>query len=96
MTKYEVMIVLDTSLSSDKVASFIDKVTNIIKKDKGTVDFVDNWGKRTLAYEIKDKTDGNYLVINYSSLADTSKELDRQLHLDDSVLRFKIFNNTKI
>ncbi|MDR3128026.1 MAG: 30S ribosomal protein S6 [Bifidobacteriaceae bacterium] len=92
MIKYETMIILDSKLNADKISGFIDKVTKIITKDKGVVDYVDNWGKRTLAYEIKKQVDGNYIVINYTAPTDTSKELDRQLHLDDSVIRFKIFN----
>ncbi|MDR2799613.1 MAG: 30S ribosomal protein S6, partial [Bifidobacteriaceae bacterium] len=54
-------------------------------------DHVDNWGKRTLAYEIKKQNDGNYVLFEYTAESKTSKEIDRQLHLDDQVLRFKIF-----
>ncbi|MDR2748654.1 MAG: 30S ribosomal protein S6 [Bifidobacteriaceae bacterium] len=96
MIKYEMMTILDSSLNSEKVSDFIDKVSTVIKSDKGTVDHVDNWGKRTLAYEIKKHNDGNYVLFEYTAQPKTSKEIDRQLHLDDQVLRFKIFNKENV
>jgi small subunit ribosomal protein S6 len=54
------------------------------------VDKVDLWGKRRLAYDIKKKSEGIYAVVNFSAESATAKELDRQLGLNESILRTKL------
>jgi small subunit ribosomal protein S6 len=87
---YEVMVILDPSLEERTVQPSLDKYLNVIRKDGGTVDNVDEWGRRSLAYEINKKAEGIYAVINLTAEPATVKELDRQLGLNDSVLRTKV------
>ena len=90
MRNYEVMVILDPSLEERTVEPSLDKYLNVIRKDGGSVESVDVWGKRRLAYEIKKQAEGIYAVINLTAEPATVKELDRQLGLNDSVLRTKV------
>ena len=90
MRQYEVMIILDGNLDERTVAPSLDTFLNVIRKDGGSVDKVDVWGKRRLAYEINKQTEGIYAVIELKAEPDTVKELDRQLGLNESILRTKV------
>ena len=90
MREYEVMVILDPSLEERTVQPSLDKYLNVIRKDGGSVESVDVWGRRRLAYEIKKQAEGIYAVINLTAEPATVKELDRQLGLNDSVLRTKV------
>jgi small subunit ribosomal protein S6 len=87
---YEVMVILDPSLEERTVQPSPDKYLNVIRNDGGTIDNVDVWGRRRLAYEINKQAEGIYAVINLTAEPATVKELDRQLGLNDSVLRTKV------
>ena len=90
MRAYEVMVILDPSLEERTVGPSLDKYLNVIRKDGGSVESVDIWGRRRMAYEIKKNQEGIYAVINLSAEPDSVKELDRQLTLNESVLRTKV------
>ena len=90
MRAYEVMVILDPSLEERTVEPSLDKYLNVIRKDGGTVDKVDVWGRRRLAYEIRKNAEGIYAVINLNAEPDTVKEFNRQLGLNESVLRTKV------
>ncbi|BDI24193.1 30S ribosomal protein S6 [Herbiconiux sp. L3-i23] len=88
--KYELMVILDPEIDERTVAPSLDKFLNVIRNDGGTVDSVDIWGRRRLAYEIKKKSEGIYAVVNLTATSDSTKELDRQLNLSEAVLRTKV------
>lgn len=90
MRQYELMIILDSSLDERTVAPSLDTFLNVIRKDGGSVDKVEVWGKRRLAYEINKQAEGIYAVVQLTSEPDSVKELDRQLGLNESVLRTKV------
>jgi len=90
MRQYELMIILDPDLEERTIQPSLDKFLSVVTKDKGTVDNVDLWGKRRLAYDIKKKSEGIYAVVNFSAESATAKELDRQLGLNESILRTKL------
>jgi len=90
MRQYELMIILDPEIEERTVAPSLDKYLSVIKTDGGSVDKVDIWGRRRLAYDIKKKSEGIYAVVDFTSTSDTAKELDRQLGLNEAVLRTKI------
>jgi small subunit ribosomal protein S6 len=87
---YEVMIILDPSLEERTVEPSLDKYLNVIRKDGGSVESVDVWGRRRMAYEIKKNQEGIYAVVTLNAEPDSVKELDRQLTLNESVLRTKV------
>jgi small subunit ribosomal protein S6 len=84
------MVILDPEIDERTVAPSLDKFLNVIRNDGGTVDNVDIWGRRRLAYEINKKTEGIYAVVNLTASADATKELDRQLKLSEAVMRTKV------
>ena len=88
--QYELMVILDPEIDERTVAPSLDKFLNVIRNDGGTVDNVDIWGRRRLAYEINKKTEGIYAVVNLTASADATKELDRQLKLSEAVMRTKV------
>jgi small subunit ribosomal protein S6 len=87
---YEVMVILDPSLDERTVAPSLDTYLNVVRQDGGQVESVDVWGKRRLAYEIQKNAEGIYAVIDLRAEPATVKELDRQLSLNESVLRTKV------
>lgn len=90
MRAYEVMVILDPNLDERTVEPSLDKYLNVIRKDGGSVDNVDVWGRRRLAYEIDKFAEGIYAVVGLNAEPDTVKEFDRQLGLNESVLRTKV------
>ena len=90
MRQYELMVILDPELDDRTVAPSLDKFLTVVTKDKGTVDNIDIWGRRRLAFEIKKKAEGIYAVIDLTAEPAVVKELDRQLTLNESVLRTKV------
>ncbi len=87
---YEVMVILDPSLEERTIEPSLDKYLNVIRKDGGSVDKVDVWGRRRLAYEVKKNAEGIYVVISLQAEPATVKEFDRQLTLNESILRTKV------
>jgi small subunit ribosomal protein S6 len=90
MRQYEMMIILDPSLEERTVQPSLDQFMTVITSAGGTVDKIDVWGRRRLAYEIDKKSEGIYTVVELKAEPETVKELDRQLNLNEAVLRTKI------
>jgi small subunit ribosomal protein S6 len=90
MRRYEMMIILDPALEERTVAPSLDQFLKVITGSGGTVSKVDVWGKRRLAYEIDKKSEGIYTVVDLLAEPDAVKELDRQLNLNEAVLRTKV------
>ena len=90
MRHYELMVILDPDLEERTVAPSLDKFLNVVRKGGGTVENVDIWGRRRLAYEIRKKSEGIYAVVDMNTEPDVAKELDRQLNLNEAVLRTKL------
>ena len=90
LRQYELMIILDPEIEERTVAPSLDKYLTVIKTDGGTVDKVDIWGRRRLAYDIQKKSEGIYAVVDFTATPATAKELDRQLGLNEVVLRTKV------
>ena len=90
MRRYEVMIILDPDLEERTVAPSLDTFMNVIRQGGGSVEKVDIWGRRRLSFEIKKKAEGIYAVVNFTAEPATAKELDRQLGLNESVMRTKL------
>ena len=88
--QYELMVILDPEIDERTVAPSLDKFLNVIRNDGGTIDNVDIWGRRRLAYEIQKKSEGIYAVVNFTATSEATVELDRQLKLSEAVLRTKV------
>ncbi|HSK25601.1 MAG TPA: 30S ribosomal protein S6, partial [Jiangellales bacterium] len=90
MRRYEVMVILDPELEERTVAPSLETYLNVIRQSGGSVEQVDVWGRRKLAYEINKRSEGIYAVIDLQATPETVAELDRQLRLNESVLRTKV------
>ncbi|MGC5627796.1 30S ribosomal protein S6 [Georgenia sp. Z1344] len=90
MRQYELMIILEPEVDERTVAPSLDKLLSVVTTGGGTVDTIDIWGKRRLAYEIDKRTEGIYAVVDMTTTPEVAKELDRQLGLNEAVLRTKL------
>ena len=88
--QYELMVILDPEIDERTVAPSLDKFLNVIRNDGGSIDNVDIWGRRRLAYEINKKSEGIYAVVNFTANSSATVELDRQLKLSEAVMRTKV------
>ena len=95
MRAYEVMVILEPSLDERTVAPTLDKFLKVITTDGGTVENVDVWGRRRLAYEVNKNAEGIYAVVNLTAEPKTVLELDRQLGLNEQILRTKVIRPSK-
>jgi len=90
MRHYELMVILDPSLDERTVQPSLETFLNVIRSDGGSVEKIEVWGKRRLAYEINKNAEGIYAVLEVACEPATITELDRQLGLNESVLRTKV------
>jgi small subunit ribosomal protein S6 len=90
MRHYEVMVILDPDLEERAVSPLIENFMTVVRNGGGKVEKVDTWGRRRLSYEINKKPEGIYSVIDLNATPEVVKELDRQLNLNESVLRTKV------
>ncbi|MEW1861186.1 30S ribosomal protein S6 [Streptomyces sp. NBC_00669] len=90
MRHYELMLILDPDLEERAVSPLIESFLSVVRGGGGSVEKVDTWGRRRLAYEINKKPEGIYSVVDLKATPEVVKELDRQLNLNESVLRTKV------
>ena len=90
MRHYELMVILDPELEERTVTPSLETYLKIIKDSGGSVDKIDVWGKRRMSFEINKKPEGIYAVVDMHCEPAAIKELDRQLNLNESVLRTKV------
>ncbi|MBQ4527623.1 MAG: 30S ribosomal protein S6 [Clostridia bacterium] len=86
INNYETIFVIDASLPEDQITAISEKFQAMIAAN-GTVESVDVWGKRRLAYEIDYKTEGYYVLVNFASEAEFVAELERVYNITDGILR---------
>ena len=90
MRRYEMMIILDPGLEENTVQPSLEQFLNVVTSEGGSVDKVDVWGRRRLSYDIEKKSEGIYAVVDMRAEPGTVQELDRQLSLNEAVLRTKV------
>ncbi|MFT3944035.1 MAG: 30S ribosomal protein S6 [Ancrocorticia sp.] len=90
MRDYEMMIIIDPTVDERNLGIFVDKLLQVVPAEGGSVEKVDIWGKRRLAFDINKRSEGIYVVVNMKSTPATAQELDRQLGLNEVILRTKL------
>ena len=95
MRPYESMIVFDTTVDAQSIQVALDRALDTIRNNGGTPGNIDRWGKRPLAYEIKKRKEGYYVLVEFVGEPITVDELDRILTLSDEVLRFKVLRRNE-
>ena len=83
---YETVIIINTKLGEEGIKTISEKFKNLIEEN-GTLDLINEWGKRKLAYAIEDETEGYYVLYNFTCKPDFPAELDRILKITDGILR---------
>jgi small subunit ribosomal protein S6 len=89
MNKYEVMFIVKPA-EEEAIEAVVTKFENLIKNNGGTIDKIDRWGKKRLAYELKDFTEGFYYVVYFSAEPKAILELDRIMKITDEILRHMV------
>lgn len=90
MRAYELMVILDPEIDERTVAPSMEKYLQQVTAAKGSVEKVDIWGKRRLAYDINKRSEGIYVVINMTTTPDVALEITRQMSLNEAILRTKL------
>lgn len=90
MRDYEMMIIIDPTVDERNLGTYVDKLLQVVPEEGGSIEKVDLWGKRRLAYDIQKHSEGIYVVVNMKATPATAQELDRQLGLNESILRTKL------
>ena len=90
MNKYEMMYIIDAALEDAPRKELIEKVSAQIAANGGVVEKVDEWGKRRLAYAINYKTEGYYVLVNFSAASEVPHEIERLLQINEQVLRYLV------
>jgi small subunit ribosomal protein S6 len=91
MNRYEMIYIIDTGLEEAARKELIEKVSALIANNGGEIEKVDEtWGKRRLAYAIDYKTEGWYVLVNFKAPADLPRELERNLQINENVLRYLV------
>jgi len=88
MRSYEVMLAINPQLEDEELDSLLDKLKKLIAHAKGKITKTDKWGKRKLAYEIKDFTEAIYVVLNFDVDEKIILELERVVKLEERVIRY--------
>ncbi|MBR3106609.1 MAG: 30S ribosomal protein S6 [Clostridia bacterium] len=90
MNKYEVVYIIDPAVEDEARKALIARFNELITGNGGSVDKVEEWGRKRLAYAIDYKTEGYYVLVNFQAEADLPKELERNLQISDSVIRYQV------
>ncbi|MDO5021972.1 MAG: 30S ribosomal protein S6 [Eubacteriales bacterium] len=86
--KYELIYIIDAAVNEEERKQLIARYNELIEQNGGKVEKVDEWGKRRLAYEINDKTEGYYVLLNYTAAPEVPKEIERNLAISEDILRY--------
>ena len=90
MNKYELMYIIDPAVEEEARKALIAKFNDLIANNGGSVDKVEEMGKKRLAYAVNYKTEGYYVLVNFQAEAELPKELERNLQISDSVIRYLV------
>ena len=96
MTNYEGIFIIDPDIATDAQKNTVTQVQELVSKNGGRVDGVQDWGKKRMAYKIRKKNDGNYVVLNFQMDPKNSKKLDQSLRLNDNIMRFLVVNKDEL
>ncbi len=90
MNKYELMYIIDVSLEDAPRKELVERISTLIVDNGGTVDKIDEWGKRRLAYPINYRNEGYYVLVNFTAGSELPKEIERVLQISESILRYLV------
>ncbi len=92
MRNYEGVFIINPDLSTDASKGVVSQLQELVSKNGGRVDGMQEWGKRRLAYKIGKKQEGNYVILNFQLDSKQTKKLEQSLRLNDNLLRYLLVN----
>lgn len=92
MKSYEVLYIIDNELSDEAKEALIQKFSDIVVNDGGSIDTIDKWGARKLAYPIDYKTEGYYVLMNFTCKPEVPAEIERVMRITDSVILYMVLS----
>lgn len=92
MRNYEGVFIVDPDLSVESSKGVVTQIQDLISKNGGRVDGLQEWGKKRLAYKIKKKQEGSYVLFNFQMDSKHTKKLEQSLKLNDQILRYLLVN----
>lgn len=92
MRNYEGVFIVNPDLSAEAAKGVVTQVQEILAKNGGRVDGLQDWGKKRLAYKINKKQDGNYYLLNFQLDSKNTKKVEQTLRLNDQIIRFLLIN----
>lgn len=90
MNSYEAVYIINTSLEDETRQQLIERFSGIVTQDGGIVEKIDDWGKRKLAFEINDITEGHYILMTFKAKPELPKELERNFKNNENIMRFLV------
>jgi small subunit ribosomal protein S6 len=87
MSNYQMLFIIENEIDETVKATIIDKFSDLIASLGGSIESIDKWGTRVYAFPIKHKTEGYYVLINFSADANVPAEIDRQMRIHDGIVR---------
>jgi len=90
MTKYEALYIIRTDIEEQAIKDLVTKFSDIVTANGGTIDSVDEWGKRRLQYPIDYKNDGYYVLMKFTSAPEFPSELERNFKINDGIIRYLV------
>ncbi|MDL2225775.1 30S ribosomal protein S6 [Eubacteriales bacterium OttesenSCG-928-M02] len=88
MNNYEVMYIINPTVEEEARTQLVERFSGIVTADGGSVEKIDDWGKRKLAYEIQDFTEGHYILMHFSAKPELPLELERNFKINENIIRF--------
>ena len=85
--EYEMMVIVDPDIGEEEISTAINGIKEIIEKEGGAIEKIDEWGKRTLAYQIRHKKEGFYVIYYFKGQTDLPQKLRREINLNPHILR---------
>ncbi len=90
MNKYEVLYIIDASADDATKEAQIAKYSDLVTANGGTVDAIDKWGIKKFAYPMEFKNEGYYVLMTFSAPAELPAEMERQMRISDSIIRYLV------
>lgn len=95
MRQYETIYIVNPELDTEAVKGLIERFKGVVEGNGGQVTEIDEWGKRRLAYPIKDRREGYYVLMNFTAGAEAARDLERVYKITNGLLRYLIINKEK-
>lgn len=92
MRNYEGVFIINPDLTSDIAKGVVTQVQELVSKNGGRIDGIQEWGKRRLAYKINKRQDGNYVILNFQLDSNQTKKMEQALRLNENVIRYLLVN----